>query len=337
MVENKRTPDFSLNTQGISVHIDPMTFLVLSGMPDPGQYADVLTELDETLDVRVWPDAGDLSDIKYALAWQQEPGVLATLPNLKIIFSLGAGVEHVLRDPKLPDVPLVRFVDPDLTMRMGEYACLHVLMHQRRMLEYAALQRQGKWQELMPQPCASETRAGVMGLGMLGRNAAEKLHLLGFDVAGWSRSMKRIDGVTCFAGEDGLKPFLARTDILVCMLPHTPGTHGILNAKLLSGLARDGQLPGPVLINAGRGKLQVEADILSALEAGDLWAASLDVFEEEPLPASSPFWAHPRVIVTPHNASITYSRALCRYVLAQVARHERGEALENVVDVKRGY
>ncbi len=314
-----------------------MALLVLFNNIQPGQYAQVLKELDETLDVRVWPDAGDLSDIEYALAWQQEPGVLATLPNLQVIFSLGAGVEHVLRDPELPDVPLVRFVDPDLTMRMGEYACLHVLMHHRRMLEYAALQRQGKWQELMPQPCASETRVGVMGLGVLGRNAAEKLLMLGFNVAGWSRSMKHIEGVECFAGEGGLKPFLARTDILICLLPHTPDTLGILNAELFSGLARDGRLPGPVLINAGRGKLQVEADILGALEAGDLWAASLDVFEDEPLPASSPLWAHSRVIVTPHNASITYSRALCRYVLAQVARHERGEALENVVDLKRGY
>lgn len=314
-----------------------MTFLVLSSMDNPGQYAQVLKELDETLDVRVWPDTGDVSGIKYALAWQQEPGVLATLPNLQVIFSLGAGVEHLLGDPKLPDVPLVRFVDPDLTMRMGEYACLHVLMHHRRMLEYAALQRQGKWEELWPQPCANETRVGVMGLGVLGRNAAEKLHLLGFDVAGWSRSAKQIDGVTCFAGDEGLKSFLARTDILICMLPHTPDTQGVLNAGLFSGLARDGHLPGPVLINAGRGKLQIEADILKALEAGDLWAASLDVFEEEPLPAASALWAHSRVIVTPHNASITYSRALCGYVLEQVARHERGEALENVVDVKRGY
>ena len=189
----------------------------------------------------------------------------------------------------------------------------------------------------MPQPSAEQTRVGVMGLGVLGRNAAEKLRLLGFDVAGWSRSKKHIDGIECFAGEGGLKPFLARTDILICMLPHTPETQGLLNAELFSGLARDGQLPGPVLINAGRGKLQVEADILGALEAGDLWAASLDVFEEEPLPAASPLWAHPRVIVTPHNASVTYSRALCSYVLEQVARHERGEALENVVDVKQGY
>ena len=141
----------------------------------------------------------------------------------------------------------------------------------------------------------------------------------------------------CFAGDEGLKPFLARTDILVCLLPHTPDTQGMLNSRLISWLAKDGPLPGPVLINAGRGKVQVDADILKSLEAGELWAASLDVFEEEPLSPASPLWAQPRVIITPHNASISDDMAVCRYVAGQIARHEKGEPLENVVDMKRGY
>ena len=314
-----------------------MTFLVLFNTMQPGPFVRELKELDETLDVRVWPNAGDLSEIEYALVWQPPAGCLASLPNLRVIFSIGAGVDNVLSDPDLPDVPLVRFNDPNLTMRMSEYVCLHVLMHQRRVLDYAELQRQGTWQELLPRPSADEIRVGVMGLGVLGCDAATKLRMLGFNMAGWSRSQKHIEGIECFSGDEALNPFLARSDILVCLLPMTPGTRGILNAGLFARLAKDGQLPGPVLINAGRGKLQVEADILGALEAGDLWAASLDVFEDEPLTASSPLWQHPRVIVTPHNASVSDSRAECRYVLEQIARYERGEALENVVDLKQGY
>lgn len=314
-----------------------MPLLVLFQNLEPNPFVREFKALDGNLDIRVWPDAGDISEITHALVWKPTPGVLRTLPNLKVIFSIGAGIDNVLSDPDLPDLPLVRFVDPNLTMRMTEYVCLHVLMHQRRMLEYAEHQREAEWQELWPQPSAEEIRVGVMGLGELGRDAATKLAVLGFDVAGWSRSPKQIDGVTCFSGDAGLADFLGRTDILVSLLPLTPDTRGILNRTLLFGLAKDGRLPGPVLINAGRGALQVEKDILAALDAGDLWAASLDVFEEEPLPKESPLWAHPRVIVTPHNASISDNRAVCRYVLDQIANHERGEPLVNVVDQDRGY
>ena len=314
-----------------------MSLLVVSEGMDPDCFAKELRQLDSELDVRVWPDAGDRSDIRYALVWKPEEGLLASLPNLDVIFSMGAGVDHVLRDQQLPDVPLVRFVDPNLTMRMTEYVCLHVLFHHRRMLDYAELQREKKWTDWSQQPGANEVRIGVMGLGVLGMDAAEKLRMLGYQVAGWSRSPKDIEGIDCFAGADGLDAFLARTDILLCLLPHTPDTEGFLNSQLFASLAQDGQLPGPVLINAGRGRVQVEADILAALDDGTLWAASLDVFEEEPLPASSPLWTHPRVVVTPHNASISDDRAVCRYVLDQITQHEAGKPLQNVVDLKRGY
>jgi glyoxylate/hydroxypyruvate reductase len=315
-----------------------MTLLLVLKNLKAEMFAGEFGKLAPDLTVRSWPDdIGDPSEITHALAWKPPAGVLKSLPNLKVIFSMGAGVDHLFSDPDLPDVPVVRFVDPNLTMRMSEYVCLHVLTHQRRMLEYRELQARGEWQEVWPQPGADEVRVGVMGLGVLGRDAAEKLRLLGFDVAGWSRTQKQIAGVTCFAGEDGLGPFLARTDVLVSLLPYTPETKGFMNYKLFARLARDGRLPGPVLINAGRGGSQVEADILAALETGDLWAASLDVFEEEPLPVSSLLWTHPRVIVTPHNASISDNRAVCRYVLEQMRREERGEPMENVVDARRGY
>jgi len=300
-------------------------------------YANGLRKIVPDLDVRIWPDTGNLENIRYALVWKPPEGMLASLPNLEVIFSIGAGVDHVLGQSGLPDVPLVRFVDPNLTMRMGEYVCLQVLMHHRRVRDYANNQGQAIWKEIWPQPGANEIRVGVMGLGVLGLDAVEKLNMLGYRLAGWSRSQKQIEGIECFAGDDGLKPFLARTDILICLLPHTPETEGMLNSKLISGLAIDGALPGPVLINAGRGKIQVEADILASLEADELWAASLDVFEEEPLPSTSPLWAHPRVIITPHNASISDEMAVCRYVMEQIACYENGGSLENVVDSNQGY
>ena len=314
-----------------------MTLLIVCRQIRQDFFANGLRKLNPELDVRIWPDAGELEDIRYALVWKPPEGMLATLPDLEVIFSIGAGVDHVLEQSNLPDVPLVRFVDPNLTMRMSEYVCLQVLMHHRRVRDYAEQQSQVAWKEIWPQPGANELRVGVMGLGVLGLDAVEKLAMLGYQLAGWSRSKKKIEGIACFAGDDGLKPFLARTDILVCLLPHTPDTEGMLNAGLISGLAQDGALPGPVLINAGRGKIQVEADILKCLEAGELWTASLDVFEEEPLPTQSPLWAHPRVIITPHNASISDDMAVCRYVADQIARYEKGDRLENVVDLKRGY
>ena len=314
-----------------------MALIIISRAMDPDCFADGLRQLDGGLDVRVWPDAGNMDDIRYALVWKPKDGLLASFPKLKIIFSMGAGVDHVLSDTRLPDVPLVRFVDPNLTMRMTEYVCLNVLLHHRRTLDYLELQREKTWQNWSQQPGANDVRVGVMGLGVLGLDAADKLRLLGYQVAGWSRSQKDVDGITCFSGADGLKPFLARTDILVCLLPHTPDTDGFLNAELLASLAQDGPLPGPVLINAGRGRVQVEADILAALDSGTLWAASLDVFEKEPLPATSPLWSHPRVVVTPHNASISDDRAVCKYVIDQIARYEDGKPLHNVVDLKRGY
>ena len=176
-----------------------------------------------------------------------------------------------------------------------------------------------------------------MGLGVLGADAARKLRQVGFDVAGWSRTPKALPGIACFAGEDGLGAFSARTDILVCLLPLTPDTRGILNADLFRQLARDGRFGGPILLNAGRGGLQNEADILACLEDGTLKAATLDVFETEPLPADSPLWHHPRVTVTPHNSAISDPAEVAAYVVAQIKAFESGAAPINVVDRSRRY
>jgi glyoxylate/hydroxypyruvate reductase len=290
-------------------------------------------------DIRLFGAHGAEQDIEFVLAWQPPPGALKTFANLKLIVSVGAGVDHLFRDPELPAVTVARYVDSDLTARMTEYIVLHTLLHTRRLTEYQAQQRTATWRYL-PEPTAAEVRVGIMGLGVLGQAAAAALVRLGYQVRGWSRSAKRVDGVACFAGSEGLDAFLAETDVLAVLLPLTRATEGLIDQAVLRGLSRTGRhprLPGPVLINAGRGKLQVEADILAALDAGELYAASLDVFETEPLPASSPLWSHPRVVVTPHNAAESADESIVRYFLDQVERLERGEAPENIVDPAVGY
>ena len=309
--------------------------LAISGW-EPEAWLERFRALAGAREVRLAPEVGDPADIEYVCAWRPRAGLLAGLPNLRAIFSLGAGVDHLTGDPALPDVPIVRVVDPDLTMRMTEYVALHVLLHHRGMKRYEAQQRDRVWRE-HADPAASAVRIGVMGVGVLGRASLAALGPLGFRLAGWSRTPKSIPGVETFAGEDALGRFLARTDILVCLLPLTAVTRGILRYELFCGLARDGALGGPVLINAGRGRLQIEPDVLRALEDGTLAGASLDVFEREPLPKESPLWSHPGVYVTPHNAAMSDPHALARYVLAQIERDERGLPMENVVDRTRGY
>jgi glyoxylate/hydroxypyruvate reductase A len=279
----------------------------------------------------------DRASVRYAVCWRQAPGSLANLPNLQAIFSLGAGVDHLFHDPYLPAVPIVRLVDPDLRDRMGEWVVLHVLLHHRQQRRYDRQQWDRIWRQDDGQPAAAEVRVSIMGLGELGRDAARKLAHIGFDVAGWSASAKSEPGIACFHGPGGLDAMLARTDILVALLPLTATTRGILNANLFAKLARDGRLGGPVLLNAGRGGLHVEADVVAALASGVLAGASLDVFEQEPLPESSPLWRHPNVYVSPHNAALSAPRAAARFIAGQIAAFERGEPLRHVVDRAREY
>ena len=220
---------------------------------------------------------------------------------------------------------------------MTEYVVLHVLMHHRQELYLRASQREKRWAPKFQWP-ASAISVGIMGLGTLGierrRGAAA---VSAFASAGWSRSPRQIDGIECFHGEAQLDPFLRRTDILVCLLPLTPDTRHILNRELFAKLHRNSPMGAPVLINAGRGGLQNEADILQCLDDGTLGAASLDVYATEPLPADSPFWTHPKVVLTPHNAADTDPDEISKYVARQIERFEAGGALENVVDPARGY
>ncbi|MBC9882893.1 glyoxylate/hydroxypyruvate reductase A [Bradyrhizobium sp. INPA01-394B] len=283
------------------------------------------------------PDASlDPGEVHYAAVWKPVPGDLGAFPNLRAIFNLGAGVDALMADGSLPSVPLVRVAVPDLTNRMTEYVVLHVLMHHRQELYLRESQRARRWEPKYQWP-ASAITVGVMGLGTLGADAADVLRRLGFRVAGWSRSPRTIAGVECFHGAAGMDAFLRKTDVLVSLLPLTPDTNGILNRDVFAKLNRTSPLGAPVLINAGRGGLQNEADILACLDDGTLGAASLDVFVQEPQPADSRFWTHPKVLLTPHNAADTDADAISAYVAEQIATFEAGGALENVVDRARGY
>ena len=281
-------------------------------------------------------DNGDPAEVHYAAVWKPAPGELAAFTNLRVIFNLGAGVDALMADQSLPKVPLVRVAVGDLTQRMTEYVALHVLMHHRQEPYLRASQREKRWQPRFQWP-AGALSVGIMGLGVLGSDAALALKRLGFRVAGWSNRPKAIPGIECFHGRGGLDAFLRRTDILVCLLPLTPGTQHILNGDLFAKLNRASPMGAPVVINAGRGGLQNEVDVLACLDDGTLGGVSLDVYATEPLPPESPFWSHPKVVLTPHNAADTDPDEISRYVARQIAGFEAGERLENVVDPARGY
>ncbi|MEP0324389.1 2-hydroxyacid dehydrogenase [Bauldia litoralis] len=305
--------------------------LIASGPWDPVPWAAAVRALTPGRAVHIWPDLPDPETIGYLMAWQPPPEAFRAVPNLRAIFSLGAGVERIVFVDDLPDVPIARIVSDDLTQRMTEWVVLQVLLHHRQQLAYLDLQRERRWEELR-QPAASEVRVGMMGLGVLGADAAEPLVRLGFQVAGWSRSPKTLPGVEGYSGADGLDAFLARTDILVCLLPLTHETRHILSMDLFGKLARDGALGGPVVINAGRGGLQVEADIAAAIGQGVLKGASLDVFETEPLDPASPLWGLDNVVITPHVAAFSDPKALTGQILDQIAAFEAGKPLKNLVD-----
>jgi glyoxylate/hydroxypyruvate reductase A len=277
----------------------------------------------------------DLRAAEYALVWKPDADLFNRAPNLKVIFSGGAGVDHIIGMDGLPEIPIVRFVDRSLTTRMSEWVVMQCLMHLRGQYAHDISQRRGEWAKLIA-PEAAEVTVGVMGLGVLGQDAVAKLKVMGFNVIGWSRTRKEIDGVETFDARE-LDGFLARTDILVGLLPLTPDTTGFYDRGLFEKLRRDGALGRPVFINAGRGRSQVEADIVSAIRDGILGGASLDVFEVEPLASDNPLWELENVFITPHDAAVSEENALFRHVETQVARFERGEPLEFVVDRAAGY
>ncbi len=300
------------------------------------EWRRIFAEVMPALQVHHWPEAGapdfDPATVDYAYLWRPTEGILSRLPTLKAIFSMGAGVDGVLQTPDLPPgLPISRVVDPDMTGRMVEFACLAVLSEHRDLRRHMANQRDRRWVWEIGKPARDRT-VGVMGLGALGGATAAMLTRFGFAVRGWSRTAKSVDGVTVFAGAEGLAGFLADTDILVCLLPLTQQTHGILNARTFAGLPR-----GARVINLARGGHLVEADLLAALEAGQISGAFLDVFATEPLPEDHPLWRHPGVTVTPHIASISSRETRARLVVDGIRKLEAGLPPDHLVDRARGY
>lgn len=298
------------------------------------EWRRVFADAAPHLDVRWAGDPAVPKDaVRYVFVWAPEPGFLAGLPNLRLICSSGAGVDHITCDPTWPrHVGIVRMGGDETMQRMGEYVCLGALSLLRGMPRIIAGQRAGRWDHFDAPRTARQVRAGVMGLGNLGVRAAEMLAGLGYQVAGWSRSRKELPGIECFAGEAERDAFLARTDLLVCLLPDTPETRGAIRAETIAKLPA-----GAAVVNAGRGGHVVLDDLVAALDSGHLSGAFLDVFEPEPLPDGHPIWAHPKVIVTPHLASLASRPARARYVADAIAAFERGEKPANLFDPARGY
>ncbi|MDH5608558.1 MAG: glyoxylate/hydroxypyruvate reductase A [Cyclobacteriaceae bacterium] len=287
-------------------------------------------ELNGSDRIFTWGELENPEEITTAIVWNHRPELFSRLPNVRLVCSLGAGVDHIMRDPLLPpDVLVSRVVSPYLSGPMSNFCLGAILYYQRKFDQYLIDKKNKEWhQEFNPE---RNFTIGIMGLGELGTDLAQKLLPLGFDVYGWSQSRKHVEGVTSYVADE-LELFLSSINVLVCLLPATPGTKGILSRPLFSKMNR-----GSYLINVARGHHQVNEDILEALKDGTLAGAFLDVFPEEPLPADSPMWEHPDVFITPHIAVVTKREAAIPQIVANHFRVIAGEEPENKVDRKKGY
>jgi glyoxylate/hydroxypyruvate reductase len=306
--------------------------LLYKADPERGrQWAQWIVQKAPDIEFRLWPDIGDAAEVRYLAAWQPPADIMQSLPNLEVIFSVGAGIDQFDLSSVPPHVAVVRMIEPGIVEGMVEYVTQAVLALHRDIFDYGIAQRERVWTPL-PVRAAASRRVGVLGLGMLGKAVLETLRRFGFPCAGWSRSAHEIEGVECFAGVESLDAFLARTDILVCLLPLTDATRGIIGKHVFDTLP-----PGASFINVGRGPHLVQQDLLDALDSGRLHAAILDITDPEPLPPTHPLWSHPRVRLTPHIASATRPETAVDVVLDNLRRHRAGERMIGEIDRSRGY
>ncbi len=305
---------------------------VYKANPERGrEWQSLFAEQAPHLAFRLWPDIGNPEDVRYLAMWEPPDNLAERFPNLELVFSIGAGVDQFDLDAIPAHVPLLRMQEPGIAATMQEYVAMAVLALHRNLIDYLGQQRQSVWKALRVRP-ASQCCVGILGLGRLGAAVAERLTTLGFACRGWSRTRHHLEGVECFAGDDELTAFLSQSQVLVCLLPLTDHTRGILNAELFS------QLPhGASLVNVGRGPHLIDRDLLAALDSGQLSAAVLDVFDPEPPPVDHPLWHHPRVLLSPHVASMTQPEGAVAMVLDNIARHQAGREMLGVVDRQRGY
>ncbi len=308
-----------------------MTFLYKADPVRGAAWAELLAHKMPELPFRIWPDIGDPREVRFLAAWQLPVDLSTQFPNLEVLFSTGAGTDQFDFSTIPATLPVVRMVESGIIQGMVEYVTLAVLSIHRDWRTYVAQQRDKAWKTHQVYPARSR-RVGVLGLGTLGRAVLERLSTFGFSCAGWSRSPQQIYGVACHDGPDGLQDFLAKTDILICLLPLTDSTRGILSKPLFDQLPR-----GATVINVGRGGHLVQDDLLQALDAGQLSGAVLDVCEPEPLPPEHPFWSHPQVVLTPHIASMTQPETAVDAVVDNLRRYQQGLPMVGLVDRARGY
>ena len=308
-----------------------MSFIFKSDPARGRQWAEVFARELPQLPFRIWPDIGDPLQVRFLAAWEPPANIREAFPNLEVLFSSGAGVDQFDLSALPAELPVVRMIEPGIIAGMVEYVSWAVLALHRDMLQYQRQQRRAQWTPVPVRP-AAQCRVGVLGLGSLGQAVLAQLRSFGYDCAGWSRSRHALDGVQCYAGSDELRAFLARTDVLVCLLPLTAETRGFLNADLFAQLPR-----GAGLVHVGRGPQLVAQDLLRALEQGQLADAVLDVTEPEPLPPEHAFWQHPNIWLTPHTASMTQPHTAAQVVVENLRRFEAGVPMLGLVDRARGY
>lgn len=308
-----------------------MTFLYKADPVRGAEWAELFAQKASEMPFRIWPDVEPAEEVRYLGAWLPPDNLAEAFPNLEILFSLGAGIDQFDLSGLPRHLPLVRMIEPGIAEGMTEYVTMAVLALHRDLLPYIDQQRRAVWQGMRPVPSA-QRRVGVLGLGMLGQAVLEKLRPFGFSLSGWSRSPRVIDGTDIYSGSSELPRFLSGCDILICLLPLTDATRGILNAELFARLPR-----GAALVSAGRGAHLHQDDLLAALGSGQLSGAVLDVTDPEPLPGDHPFWSHPKILITPHIASMTRPETAVDHVLDTIRRHREGLPLIGAVDRMRGY
>ena len=308
-----------------------MSIVLVSTSRDPKQWSASLKEKNNDLDIQIYPDVKRPENVEFAISWKHPEGLYTNFPNLKVIASMGAGVNHILKDEQLPKgVKVTRIVDDQLTKDMSQFVLLQCLAVSRNLFTHLKDKSSKSWNPRAYQT-PPKTNVGIMGYGVLGQEAGKVLKANGFNVIGYANTSKLVDGIQVY-GSDQQDEFLEQTQILVCLLPVTSSTKGVLNFELFQKLKDEAYL-----INVARGEHLLEADLIKAIDTGKLKGASLDVFQEEPLPDSHPFWEHENIQITPHVASMTDPESVANQLLENYRRMKKGEALLNEVDVVKGY
>lgn len=310
-----------------------MSLVIISPAKNLVHWQTAINKIAPSIEVFIHDQEFDTNSIEFALAWSHPKGIFSKYPNLKCICSMGAGVDHLLSDTDIPDhIKIIRIIDPNLSQDMFEFVLASIMNRLRSLTIYRLNQQSSYWKK-KPYINISDIRVGIMGTGVIGNHTATKLQSVGFSVHGWGRTAaKQPTPYTRFWGEEQLPAFLGQSDILVCLLPLTPSTEGILNRKNLRMLPH-----GAWLINLGRGGHIVEDHLIEVLNSGHLEGANLDVFQQEPLPEGHPFWQHPLINITPHIASITSPDSVAPQIADNYFRMRENKQLLNIVDPKKGY